>query len=100
MQNILAGCRNYITGARLTLTAASNAYRARREKEQLTEPDLRKRLTDEHAAHPDRRLVLKGDRAIPYGRMRELFAMCKDVGFPGVSLVVGEKTKRGGKAEE
>jgi biopolymer transport protein TolR len=70
------------------------------EKDQLDEPSLRERLVNEHQTHPDRRLVLKGDRSIPYGRMRELFATCKDVGFPGVSLVVGEKTARGKKTEE
>jgi biopolymer transport protein ExbD/biopolymer transport protein TolR len=48
------------------------------------------RLRDAHAADPLRRLLLRGDDALPYGEVRELFARAQEVGFPGIALMVGE----------
>ena len=44
-----------------------------------------------HDAEPDRRVVIKGDAAMPYGKMREAFALCQNVGFSGVSLMVSQR---------
>jgi biopolymer transport protein ExbD/biopolymer transport protein TolR len=65
------------------------------EKEELTEADLHARLKKIHEDTPDRRLLLKGDRALKFGKMRALFQACKAIGFQGVSLVVGEKEGKG-----
>ena len=62
------------------------------DKDPLPSQDaLRARLAAEYAKNPDRRIMLKGDRTKRFGAVRELFALCQDAGFSGVSLVVGEK---------
>jgi biopolymer transport protein TolR len=69
------------------------------EKDPFVDLDAFKaRLAQEHSAHPERRVVLKGDHRQTYGKMRELFATLQTIGFPGISLVVGEKPKKGGAA--
>jgi biopolymer transport protein TolR len=50
-------------------------------------------LRDAHARSPNSRLILKGDRKAPYGLMRGLFREAQEVGFPGVSLQVGDLRK-------
>jgi biopolymer transport protein ExbD/biopolymer transport protein TolR len=61
------------------------------EQSPVTPADLEKHLTAIHRAEPTRRIVLRGDISANYGAARELFAMCRRIGFSGVSLVVGEK---------
>jgi biopolymer transport protein TolR len=53
-------------------------------------------LSNEHAADPLRRLILRGDEELSYGRIRELFARAQKVGFPGIALMVGEKHRHAG----
>ena len=65
------------------------------EKEALPSLEaLRSRLTEIHGGEPERRVVIKGDASLAYAKMRDAFAMCQDVGFAGVSLLVSQK---GGK---
>jgi biopolymer transport protein TolR len=64
------------------------------DKEQLAgEPALKAKLNAEYARDPNRRIMIKGDRSKRFGTMRELFLICQDAGFSGISLVVGEKPK-------
>lgn len=46
-----------------------------------------------HAEEPLRRLVLRADKEITYGQVRQVLARTQQVGFPGLSLMVGEKAK-------
>jgi biopolymer transport protein ExbD/biopolymer transport protein TolR len=48
-------------------------------------------LAAEHAAEPMRRLVLRADSKLTYGQVREILARSQQVGFPGMSLMVGER---------
>ena len=48
-------------------------------------------LAEKHAEDPYRRLVLRADAKLVYGNVRELFNRVQEVGFPGVSLMVGER---------
>jgi biopolymer transport protein TolR len=48
-------------------------------------------LAAEHAAEPLRRLVLRADSKLTYGNVREILARSQQVGFPGMSLMVGER---------
>ena len=62
------------------------------EKEPVNDlPALRERLTSIHGTEPERRVVIKGDSSLPYGKMREAFAACQDIGFAGVSLMVSQR---------
>ncbi len=61
-------------------------------------------LNAEHAAEPLRRLVLRADAKLTYGQVRDILARSQKVGFPGLSLMVGERhrtvTGRGADAAE
>jgi biopolymer transport protein TolR len=57
-------------------------------------------LAAEHAAEPLRRLVLRGDAKLTYGQVREILARSQQVGFPGMSLMVGERHRDGAAATE
>ena len=45
-------------------------------------------LDGAHARFPDRKVMLRVDRQVPYQRVRTLFKLAQDVGFPGVMLRV------------
>jgi len=55
-------------------------------------------LSAEHAVEPYRRLVLRADKALTYGQVRPVLAKTQQVGFPGMSLMVGEKHRAGAPA--
>lgn len=65
------------------------------EKRPVDRTELTGLLRAGHARSPGSRLILKGDRAAPYGLLRSLFHDCQQVGFPGVSLQVGDLRKEG-----
>lgn len=66
------------------------------DKEPVGPPALEAALRARHAADPKQRVLLKGDQALEYGTMRALFRQCQSIGFPGVSLVVSDRARRGG----
>ena len=66
------------------------------EKRAVSRDELIALLREGHAASPRSKLVLKGDKAVSYGLMRSLFRECQGLGFPGVSLQVGDL--RGGES--
>jgi biopolymer transport protein ExbD len=74
----------------LTVTAGG---RYLLEKESVAESDLERALAAAHAQAPEKRMVLKADRGVAYGKMRDLFATAQKVGFNGVALMVDEKKK-------
>jgi biopolymer transport protein TolR len=63
------------------------------DKTPMSRADLLARLHEVHAAEPDRRVILKADRMARYGDVRGLFKECREIGFPGVSLQVGDRKK-------
>ena len=62
------------------------------EERVVPDGELEAHLERAHARAPRRRLVLRGDRGVGYGRVRDLFARAQTVGFPGVSLRVNHQT--------
>ena len=56
-------------------------------------------LAGEHAASPLRRLVLRADAKLTYKDVREILARSQQVGFPGMSLMVGERHREAGKMQ-
>ena len=55
--------------------------------------EVRAALAAEHATEPMRRLVLRADSKLTYGQVREILSRSQQVGFPGMSLMVGERHK-------
>ncbi|WP_437707780.1 biopolymer transporter ExbD [Sorangium sp. So ce448] len=77
----------------VTITGAGTVFL---EKEAVADLGaLGERLRAIRAAEPERRVVIKGDSSVRYGRVREAFALCQEVGFAGISLQVSQ---RGGGA--
>ena len=62
------------------------------EQEPLDRTALESRLRDLHGRWPHRRIVLRGDQGVRYQEARRLFALCQNVGFPGVSFKVGQRS--------
>ncbi|MFM7144166.1 MAG: biopolymer transporter ExbD [Alphaproteobacteria bacterium] len=50
-------------------------------------------LAEAHATEPERRLVLRADARLTYGQVRRVLARTQQVGFPGVSMMVGERAR-------
>jgi len=65
------------------------------EEDRLDLDGLAQRLTELHAADPTRRLLLRADAKVGYGAVRAVLARCQEIGFPGMSLLVGERAERG-----
>lgn len=66
------------------------------EQDELSREDLEAQLRTLHETEPLRRVILRGDGALQYEDVRDVFALCQQIGFPGISLRVGE---RGGERE-
>jgi len=56
-------------------------------------------LAEAHAQDPDRRLVLRADARLTYGQVRRVLARTQQVGFPGVSMMVGERARSRGAGD-
>lgn len=67
------------------------------EKSMTSLDALPGQLADIHAREPERKVVLKGDGALDYEKVRGVFAVVQSAGFGGVSLQV---EKRGGDKAE
>jgi biopolymer transport protein TolR len=55
---------------------------------------VRGRLRALREADSRRRVVVRADKAVRYGEVRALFKECQDLGFPGVSMQVGDPHRR------
>lgn len=75
----------------LTVTASG---RYLFDKQAIEEQRLEPELAAAHAREREKRLVLKADRGVKYGKMRDLFARAQKTGFPGVALMVDEKKSK------
>jgi biopolymer transport protein ExbD len=73
----------------LSLTSDGSMYF---ERDRLDESTFLSRLREANQREPSRRLVLRADRAALYANVRKLFKTCQEVGFPGISLRVSERT--------
>ncbi len=72
----------------LSLTSDGSLYF---ERDRLDESNLTSRLREANEREPQRRLVLRADRAARYADVRKTFKACQEVGFPGVALRVNER---------
>jgi biopolymer transport protein ExbD/biopolymer transport protein TolR len=61
------------------------------EQDPLSRDAIEARLREIHTAEPLRRVILRGDSSLRYEEVRDVFRLCQGIGFPGVSLRVGER---------
>jgi biopolymer transport protein TolR len=74
----------------LSVTKSGNMFL---EKRAVDRGELVALLREGHTKAPRSKLILKGDEAAPYGLLRSLFREAQGVGFPGISLQVGDLRK-------
>ena len=74
----------------LTLTVTASEHYLL-EKVHIEVADLGKELARAHLESPQKRIVIKGDRGLPYATMRRVFGQAQEIGFPGVALMVDQK---------
>ncbi|MEM9070260.1 MAG: biopolymer transporter ExbD [Myxococcota bacterium] len=58
------------------------------ETDRLSDDDFARVLDQAHASDPERKLLLRADRSVRYVRVRTLFKVAQEIGFPGVMLRV------------
>lgn len=80
--------RGHLDPITVSLTASGELFY---EEQPVPRDALERLLADLHRRAPDRRIVLRGDRDVAFGEARRLFAMCRSLGYSGVSLMVGER---------
>lgn len=61
------------------------------EEELLDSGSFAERLRQANQNEPRRRLVLRADRQTRYAEVRNLFRVCQQIGFPGISLRVNQR---------
>jgi biopolymer transport protein TolR len=61
------------------------------EHDRLDESNFLAKLREANQREPQRRLVLRADRAARYADVRKMFKVCQEVGFPGLALRVNER---------
>jgi biopolymer transport protein ExbD/biopolymer transport protein TolR len=83
--------RGAIDPLKVTVAKAGEYYI---EGQQYTLGGAIEYLGAQHDAEPSRRVVLRADATLTYGDVRDIFARCQQIGFPGMSLLVGERHKR------
>jgi biopolymer transport protein TolR len=72
----------------LTISATGSVYW---EKELVTDDIVSARALQQFQENPTRRVVIKGDGNLPYGRARRVFALVQDSGMTHCALVVQKK---------
>jgi biopolymer transport protein TolR len=76
----------------LSITKEGDVYF---EDEQIPLDKIQARLRAAVRKEPGRRILLRGDKEAPYVRVRKLYRMAQEVGFPGVSLKVNHRQEEG-----
>lgn len=64
-------------------------------RNRVADDQILARLRDIHDAHPDKTVVVKGDRRVRYAEVRKVMKLANQAGFSGVGLVFHEKGKGG-----
>lgn len=70
------------------------------EKQPVDKETLELMLREMRIAEPTRRVNVKADRELGFGKARDVFEIVRASGFPGAALLVGERAPEGGAAAE
>ena len=65
------------------------------EDEQVPFDQMQARLKAAVRKEPGRRVLLRGDKEAPYAKVRQVYRMAQEVGFPGISLKVNQRQDEG-----
>jgi biopolymer transport protein TolR len=75
----------------VTLTRDGKLYF---EKEAIAREALVAKLEQVHLKHPENRVIIKADLGVEYGKVRNMFKTCQEIGFPGASLQVIDRANK------
>ena len=70
------------------------------EADRLGREEFQRRLDELYQRQPDTELVIKADRSLKYGDVKEVMKMCKDAGFQSVGLIADRKVLAVAKASK
>ena len=63
------------------------------DKSEVAAADLIARIRAEAAGEPERRIHVRGDKTLPYGRVMEVMGLINEAGFTKVALVTETRAK-------
>ena len=61
------------------------------ESKPVSLPDLEALLTETYQRNPNKRVVLKGDKRLTYGEVKDVMMVVNKAGFSGVGIVAEKK---------
>jgi biopolymer transport protein ExbD len=63
------------------------------EAEQLSKDNLQKRLEELYQRSPNAEIIIKADKRLKYGAVKEVMKLAKEAGFQNVGLIADKKQK-------
>lgn len=85
--------KNRFEPMKITVNKAGHIYLD--DQQYANTETLASALAQLHAETPERRLLLKGDASLEFGKLRPVLDKAQDLGFKGTGLVVGAKHTSG-----
>ena len=70
------------------------------EADRLGKEEFQRRLDELYQRQPDTELVIKADRSLKYGDVKEVMKICKEAGFQNVGLIADKKASGAAKASK
>ena len=91
-----AGSAAAVSGPRPEVLEVEAAGRLRLAGEELEVGELAGRLESLRADRPDLAVMIRGENAVPHGRMAEVYEACRVAGVRQVAISVRPKSASGG----
>jgi len=88
-----AGGATPTAGARPEIVEVQASGDIRLGPDEVTIDDLTERLSAARALRPDVAVMIRGERAVPHGRMAEIYEACRGAGVRHVAISVRARTE-------
>ena len=88
-----AGGAATTAGARPEIVEVQASGGIRLGPDEVTIDDLAQRLTAAREARPDVAVMIRGERAVPHGRMAEIYEACRGAGVRHVAISVRSRSE-------
>lgn len=75
----------------VAFTGPGNPVSVWLETKQVNLPDLEAQLTETYQRNPNKRVVLKGDKRLTYGDVKDIMMIVNKAGFSGVGVVAEKR---------
>ena len=91
-----AGSAAAVDGGRPEILEVEASGSLRLAGAEVTPEELAARLASLRAERPDLAVMIRGENAVPHGRMAEVYEACRTAGVTRVAISVRPKTAAGG----